>query len=45
MLVKDLRAIAIDLNIDIFKIVDGKKITLLKEEIVEKISSVINRSI
>lgn len=45
MLVKDLKIIAQDFKIDLFKIVDGKKTTLLKEELVEKISAVINRSI
>jgi hypothetical protein len=41
LLVKDLKAIAGDLNISIYKVIDNKKIYLLKEELVEKISSVI----
>lgn len=55
MLVKDLKVLACELKIDIYKVVDtvdavtGKqtvrKTALLKDELVEKISSLINRSI
>jgi hypothetical protein len=41
LLVKDLKTIAGDLNIPTYKTIDNKKISLLKEELVEKISSVI----
>ena len=55
ILVKDLKTLATELNIDLYKVVDtvdtvsgkttSKKTALLKDELVEKISSLINRSI
>lgn len=41
VLVKDLKNIAADLEITLHKVIDNKKISLLKEEIIEKISSVL----
>lgn len=55
MLVKELKTLATELNIDLYKVVNtldtvtgkntSKKTALLKDELVEKISSLINRSI
>jgi hypothetical protein len=45
ILVKDLKIIAEDLGIELFKVVDGKKISLLKEELVDKISELVHTSI